>query len=130
MKTVRLIALTVLVIVFGAAVLADWVAPAPYARQFRRAPNARPSRQFPLGTDELGRDRFSRLLYGSRVSLLLAPTAAACATLLGATLGLIAGYAGGWVEGLILRFTDLFASMPGLFLLFTLRAILPLNVSP
>lgn len=124
------VALILVGVVFTTALAADLIAPAGYEKQFRDSPNARPSRQFPLGTDELGRDRFSRLLYGSRVSLLLAPTAAAFATLLGATVGLIAGYAGGWLEGLILRFTDLFASMPGLFLLFTLRAILPLNVSP
>ena len=117
-------------VVFVTAMAAGFIAPAGYEKQFRDLPNARPSRQFPLGTDDLGRDRFSRLLYGSRVSLLLAPTAAAIATLLGVTLGLVAGYAGGWIESLILRFTDLFASMPGLFLLFTLRAILPLNVSP
>ena len=117
-------------LVFVTAMAADFVAPAGYQTQFRELPNARPSRRFPLGTDELGRDRFSRLLYGTRVSLLLAPTAAAIATLLGVTVGLVAGYAGGWMENVILRFTDLFASMPGLFLLFTLRAILPLNVSP
>src|ERR1700724_574131 len=117
MKTVRLIALTVLVIVFGAAVLADWVAPAPYARQFRRAPNAGPSRRFPLGTDELGRDRLSRLLYGSRVSLLLAPAAALLSTFIAALIGGLAGYLGGWWERLIMRFIDLSLSLPWLFLL-------------
>jgi ABC-type dipeptide/oligopeptide/nickel transport system permease subunit len=97
---------------------AGLIAPTSYEKQFRDLPNTQPSGQFQLGTDELGRDRFSRLLYGSRVSLLLAPTAATIATLLGVTLGLVAGYAGGWIESLILRFTDLFASMPGLFPLF------------
>jgi peptide/nickel transport system permease protein len=130
MSIVRRCASVLVSVVFVVSMAAGLIAPASYEKQFREFPNARPSRQFPLGTDELGRDRFSRLLYGSRVSLLLAPTAAAIATLLGVTLGLTAGYAGGWVEAAILRFTDLFASMPGLFLLFTLRAILPLNVSP
>lgn len=130
MNVARRCAYALVSAVFLLAMSADLIAPASYERQFRELPNTSPSRQFPLGTDELGRDRLSRLLYGSRVSLLLAPAAAAIATVLALTVGLIAGYAGGMIERLILGITDLFASMPGLFLLFTLRAILPLNVAP
>jgi peptide/nickel transport system permease protein len=130
MRTVRRIAVTVLAIVFAAAALADWVAPAPYARQFRDAPNSPPSRRFPLGTDELGRDRLSRLLYGSRVSLLLAPATALLSTLLAALIGGSAGYLGGRWDRLAMRAIDLFLSLPWLFLLLTVRAMLPLNVSP
>src|SRR6202790_2451435 len=115
MKTVRSIALTVLVIVVGAAALADWVAPAPYARQFRSAPNASPSRQFPLGTDELGRDRLSRLLFGSRVSLMLAPAAALRSTFLAALIGGAAGYLGGRWDRFAMRAIDLFLALPWLF---------------
>ena len=124
----RRVARWILASVMGAAALADWIAPADYARQFREAPNAGPSRQFPLGTDELGRDRWSRLLYGSRVSLLLAPAAALIATVLAALLGGAAGYVGGWYERLFLRGTDLFLSLPWLFLLLAIRALLPLNL--
>ena len=59
---------------------ANWLAPAGYAKQFRDAPDAPPSHQHLLGTDEVGRDRFARVLYGTRISLLLAPAAALVST--------------------------------------------------
>jgi peptide/nickel transport system permease protein len=130
MSRVRLIAMVFLAIVFSAVVLADFVAPAPYAKQFREAPNAPPSLKHLLGTDDLGRDAFSRLLYGSRVSLLLAPAAALLSTLIAAGVGGLAGYLGGWFERVALAATDLSLSLPWLFLLLTVRALLPLNVSP
>jgi ABC-type dipeptide/oligopeptide/nickel transport system permease subunit len=107
-----------------------WLAPAGYARQFREAPGAPPSHQHLLGTDEIGRDRFSRVLYGTRISLLLAPAAAFVSTMLAAFVGGLAGYLGGnWLR-LARGFIDLFLSLPWLFLLITVRALLPLNVSP
>jgi ABC-type dipeptide/oligopeptide/nickel transport system permease subunit len=111
-------------------VLAAWLAPAHYAKQFRNDPSVSPSSKFLLGTDELGRDRFSRLLYGTRVSLLLAPAAALFSTLLAAVIGGLAGYFGGRMERVTMLFTDLFMSMPWLFLLITVRAVLPLNTPP
>src|SRR5712692_1802142 len=93
MKKVRRAAAIVLGAVFLVALSAGFLAPARYDRQFREAPNAPPSWQHPLGTDELGRDAFSRLLYGSCVSLLLAPAAALLATLIAALIGGVAGYA-------------------------------------
>ena len=104
--------------------------PAPYDRQFRDSPDARPSRQFPLGTDDLGRDRLSRLIYGTRVSLLLATAAALLSCVTAAALGGIAGLAGGMADTVILGAADLFLSLPWLFLLLMVRACLPLNVSP
>ena len=101
-----------------------------YAEQFREAIDAPPSAQFPLGADELGRDRFARLLYGTRVSLLLAPAAAILSTLLAALIGGSAGYLGGRWEKLVLAGIDLFLSLPWLFLLLAVRALLPLNTSP
>ena len=130
MKTVRHIAIGVLAVVFALAALADWVAPAPYAKQFRDAPGASPSRRFPLGADELGRDRLSRLLYGTRVSLLLAPATALLSTLIAALIGGSAGYLGGRWDRLAMRMIDLYLSLPWLFLLLMARAMLPLNVSP
>lgn len=130
MKTAHHIALGILLVTASASLLSGILAPAPYATQFRDSPNAAPSRQFPLGTDELGRDRLSRLLYGTRISLLLAPAAAFVSTLLAALVGGLAGYAGGWWERAAIRSIDLFLSLPWLFLLLTVRAMLPLNVSP
>ena len=60
---------------------ANWLAPAGYSRQYREAADAAPSRTHWLGTDEIGRDRFARVLYGTRISLLLAPAAALLSTL-------------------------------------------------
>jgi ABC-type dipeptide/oligopeptide/nickel transport system permease subunit len=100
------------------------------SEQFRDALSAPPSARFPLGTDELGRDRFARLLYGTRVSLLLAPAAALLSTVIAALIGGLAGYLGGRWERFMTSGIDLFLSLPWLFLLLTVRALLPLNTSP
>jgi ABC-type dipeptide/oligopeptide/nickel transport system permease subunit len=124
----------VAVVVLGIAVLASlgaaYIAPSSYAEQFRDAISAPPSARFWLGTDELGRDRFARLLYGTRVSLLLAPAAALLSTLIAALIGGAAGYLGGRWERLLTTGVDLFLSLPWLFLLLAVRALLPLNTSP
>jgi peptide/nickel transport system permease protein len=130
MKWARIMAIAFLLTIAGASLFAGFVAPASYAYQFRDEPDAAPSRHHLLGTDDLGRDRFSRLLYGSRVSLLLAPAAALLASSLGLMIGGLAGFLGGWTERMVMSATDLFLSLPWLFLLLTVRAILPLNVSP
>lgn len=130
MKAVRIAAIVLLMIAGLAAVGANYIAPAGYEHQFRESPGASPSSQHPLGTDDLGRDRFARLLYGMRVSFLLAPLAAAVATALAALLGGLAGYFGGWVERCLMIVVDLFLCIPWLFLLITVRAVLPLNISP
>jgi peptide/nickel transport system permease protein len=124
------IALAVLGVVVAASLGAGWVAQHSYAEQSREFISAPPSAQFWLGTDELGRDRFARLLYGTRVSLLLAPAAALLSTLLAALIGGAAGYLGGRWERLVTAGLDLFLSLPWLFLLLAVRALLPLNTSP
>ncbi len=128
MRLVRIIAISILVSVAVLSMGADIFASHDYAIQFRERANEPPSRTFPLGTDELGRDRLSRLLHGSRVSLVCAPVAALIATAIAAIVGLVAGYFGGWIDELATAITDLFLSLPWLFVLLTLRALLPLNV--
>ena len=71
----RSLACAVLLLVVGLSLAANWLAPAGYAKQYRDAADAGPSPQHWLGTDEIGRDRFARVLYGTRISLLLAPAA-------------------------------------------------------
>ena len=130
MKTVRLASILILTAIAAAALAANLIAPASYAHQFRDSPDAAPSSQHLLGTDELGRDRFARLLYGTRVSLILAPAAALLSAIFAGLIGGTAGFFGGWYRSCVMAATDLFLSLPWLFLLITVRALLPLNVSP
>ena len=123
-------ATVLLLLIVSLLVLTAIFVPTRYAHQFRDVPNAAPSSVHPLGTDALGRDSLSRLLYGTRVSLLLAPAAALLSTVIAALLGSAAGFLGGWVERAVLALTDLSLSLPWLFLLLTIRAALPLDVSP
>src|SRR5881275_2349418 len=99
MKGVKLTAAILLVLASLAALGANYIAPAGYEHQFRESPGASPSAQHPLGTDDLGRDRFARLLYGTRISLVLAPAAALVSTVLAGMIGGLAGYVGGRLEG-------------------------------
>ncbi len=130
MNVARKLACAVVVAVCAVSLAANWLAPEGYAKQFRETPNAPPSHQHWLGTDDVGRDRFARVLYGTRISLLLAPAAALISTALAVLVGGLAGYLGGIWLRLARGFTDLFLSLPWLFLLITVRALLPLNVSP
>ena len=120
---------TLAAIVLGGIALSI-IVPADYTVQFRETPNAVPTHQHLLGTDELGRDRLARVLYGTRISLLLAPAAAFLSTLMAALIGVVSGYFGSWCERLALAVTDLVLSLPWLFLMLAVRAVLPLNLSP
>jgi ABC-type dipeptide/oligopeptide/nickel transport system permease subunit len=130
MRLWRQVACGVLILVLAASMAANWIAPAGYARQYRDDTNAAPSRTHWLGTDEIGRDQFARVLYGTRISLLLAPAAALLSTLMAALIGGLAGYLGGVWARMAMAMTDLFMSLPWLFLLIMARALMPLNVSP
>ena len=110
------------------SVTATWIAP-DYAAQDRDNIQQAPSRRFPLGTDELGRDNLSRLLSGLRLSLLLSTAGAACSCVLALLFGALSGFAGGFIEMLLLNCISLVESVPWLFLFLTVRALLPLNVS-
>jgi peptide/nickel transport system permease protein len=83
-----------------------------------------------LGSDAYGRDLFSRILYGGQVSLLAGLLGAALALLIGLAIGATAGYFGGWRDEVLMRFAELFLALPWLYLLFAVRAFLPLSVSP
>jgi peptide/nickel transport system permease protein len=83
-----------------------------------------------LGSDAYGRDQLSRILYGGQVSLLAGLLGAGLTLFIGVLLGATAGYYGGWRDGLLMRAAELFVALPWLYLLFALRAFLPLSVSP
>ncbi len=120
----------ILCAIFAAGLFAGTVSPYSYARQFRDLPSAAPSVSHLLGTDSLGRDLFTQLMYGTRISLLLAPAAALLSTLIAGVFGAIAGLAGGWCERIILAAADLCMALPLLFVLLALRAFLPLDIPP
>jgi peptide/nickel transport system permease protein len=88
------------------------------------------ARIYLLGSDAYGRDQLSRILYGGQVSLLAGLLGATVTLLLGALVGMAAGYYGGWRDELLMRVAELFLALPWLYLLFALRAFLPLTVSP
>lgn len=103
-------------IVALAAIFAPWVAPLDPTEVDGRAILAAPSAAHWLGTDNLGRDIFSRLVYGARWSLGAAASAAAVIVLVGITIGVIAGYAGGIVDDLLMRLVDVLLAFPSLVL--------------
>jgi len=83
-----------------------------------------PSREYLLGTDDVARDIYSQLLYGSRVSMIIGLVSAAISTVIGSTVGLISGYAGGKIDELVMRIVDIIMVIPGLPIMIVLAAIL------
>jgi len=119
-------ALIVLIVVL-AALLAPWVAPHPDhvgAVVNFRARHLPPSMQYWFGTDNVGRDILSRVLFGYRTSLLLAVVVLGIAVPIGTTLGLLAGYFGGWTEIVIMRLTDVALAIPPLVMALAVTAVL------
>ncbi len=127
MRTLRIAALTALAGVILAAFTLACPAFHPYDAQFRDHADEAPSRAFPLGTDDLGRDRLSRLAYATRVSVALGCAAAAISTALGiaAALGSVSV-----LRGPLDAFTTLCLSLPWMFVFVIVRGLLPLNTSP
>ncbi len=89
-----------------------------------------PERIFLAGSDDYGRDQFSRLLYGGQVSLFAGLVAATLSLALALVVGAIAGFYGGWMDDLTMRISELFLALPWLYLLFAVRAFLPLHITP
>ena len=122
-----LLALIILVLLALIAILAPYIA--PYPEDFADAARISekllpPSAQHWMGTDELGRDIFSRVLYGTRVSLRAALCAVGLSLVIGIPLGAIAGSFGGWVDNVIMRITDVFLSFPPLLLAIAMVALM------
>jgi ABC-type dipeptide/oligopeptide/nickel transport system permease subunit len=130
MMWLRRTALALLLAVGVAALFAHKIAPYSYETQLRELPDSPPSSEHLLGTDELGRDRFSRLLYGMRISILMAPAAALLATSLAALIGISASLMPGAVAHLVMMLTDVVLSVPWIFVLLTARSCLPLDLPP
>jgi oligopeptide transport system permease protein len=111
--------LAVVALLLGMAVFADVVSPARYDFSNLAQANQFPSGQHLLGTDGVGRDFLSRLIFGARVSLTVGLTVQAIALLIGVTLGTFAGSFGGWADYVVMRFVEVFTAIPvWLFALF------------
>jgi peptide/nickel transport system permease protein len=107
-----------------AALAAPWVVPYDPSRQQLSLRLERPSSAHPFGLDELGRDIFSRVLAGARISLLVGITVVSISTIAGIVLGAVAGYFGGWLDEVISRSIDVLLAFPGILLAIALVAVL------
>jgi peptide/nickel transport system permease protein len=118
-----------LILIHLAGYLAPWIAPHPYERIDLMSTLTPPSAQHLLGTDESGRDVFSRLLYGARISLSVGLVTMTISLTLGTLLGAIAGFTGRWVDSLIMRFTDGMLCIPLFFFMLTFLALMGSSMS-
>jgi peptide/nickel transport system permease protein len=116
--------LVVLALLVLAAVLADVVAPFGFADGDLTRRLQPPSAEHWLGTDELGRDILSRIVFGARVSLQVAAVAVGISLVAGTLIGLIAGYRGGWIDALLMRMMDVLFSFPVVLLAIAIVAVL------
>jgi peptide/nickel transport system permease protein len=123
-----LIGLWVVVTIAGAAILAPWLVRwSPIKPDFGLV-LAPPSFAHPMGTDDLGRDEFSRVIFGARIALLAGVISVSIAVVIGLPVGLLSGYYGGRVDDVVMRLTDALLSFPFLVLALALVAILGAGV--
>jgi peptide/nickel transport system permease protein len=120
--------LVIIVIVFFIAIFAPFLSLYDPGKTDVSLKLKSPSFQHYLGTDQLGRDVFSRMLHGSRISLSVGFVAVGISILIGILVGAMAGYKGGWVDSLLMRFVDIMLSFPSFFLILTVVAILRPNI--
>ena len=118
----------ILIILILAALFAPWIAPHSYSYQNLDLGATPPSGEFLLGTDTLGRDLLSRILYGARVSLLVGFVATAVALVIGVSWGIIAGYFGGRIDSVMMRIVDVLYGLPFIIFIILLMVIFGRNI--
>jgi peptide/nickel transport system permease protein len=120
---VALISIGILTLVILSALLAPL---SPYSPTGQNPANdlAPPSVEHWFGTDDLGRDVFTRTLYGGRISIMVGLLATALSLLVGVVVGAVSGYFGGWIDNVLMRITDAFLSLPSLFVLILISTML------
>ena len=118
----------VLLILIVSAVLAPWIAPYSYSFQNLELGASPPSANHILGTDVLGRDLLSRILYGARISLLVGFVATGVALVIGVTWGIIAGYFGGRIDSVMMRIVDILYGLPFIIFIILLMVIFGRNL--
>jgi peptide/nickel transport system permease protein len=114
----------IILMLIVAALFAPLIAPFDPYEQDLNSRLAKPSKSHLLGTDELGRDLLTRIIYGARISLLVGVVAVTIAGVIGMTLGLIAGYFGAWTNTIIMRFTDALLAIPPIVLMLALTSVM------
>ena len=119
--------ITVLVLII-LAIFAPWIAPYSYSYQNLDLGASTPSAEHLLGTDVLGRDLLSRLLYGARISLLVGFVATGVALVIGVSWGIIAGYFGGRVDSIMMRIVDVLYGLPFIIFIILLMVIFGRNI--
>ena len=123
------IGLTILLLLVGAALLAPIISPHSPTQQDLEKDLLSPSKEHPLGTDKLGRDISSRILYGARLSLLVGLSTVTISLLIGLFVGSLSGYFGGWVDQLLMRLVDILMAFPGILLAIAFIAVLGPSLS-
>lgn len=124
-KRIAVVCLVAIIAFYAMGIFAPWLAPYGYAEQNLDNSFQGPSWEHPLGTDRLGRDTLSRNIFAARTTVVVTlATVATGAILIPLTLGMLAGYRRGWVDGLIMRTGEVLASMPGLPLLILINTAL------
>ena len=118
----------ILLILIASAALAPWIAPYSYSFQNLELGASPPSADHILGTDVLGRDLLSRILYGARISLLVGFVATGVALVIGVSWGIIAGYAGGKVDSIMMRIVDVLYGLPFIIFIILLMVIFGRNL--
>lgn len=121
---VAVVALVLLILIIFAAIFADLLSPYDYTEQFPKDNFLRPSSQHLMGTDNFGRDIFSRVLHGAQVSLKIGFTSVIISTVIGVIIGALAGYYEGIFDAIIMRVMDTILSIPQLVLAIALAAAL------
>ena len=114
----------VVLALFAVSLLAPWIAPYDPSAIDLKQVLAPPSAAHPFGTDQLGRDVLSRMIWGARISLKVGFVATGIAMLIGTILGALSGYYGRWVDAVIMRFVDIMLCFPTFFLILAVIAIL------
>lgn len=123
-RKIVLLGTAIIVLAVVTAVFAPWLAPYDPYEQNLRASLQKPSSTFWLGTDALGRDLLSRIIYGSQASLMVGIVSAIAGGLIGTALGLFAGYFGGLIDTLVMRLIDALLAIPPLMLALAIGAAL------
>jgi peptide/nickel transport system permease protein len=127
-RKLALFGMAIILVVVGGAVLAPWIAPFEPDEQLFEGLTLfgepmPPGGPFLMGTDLLGRDLFTRMLYGAQTSLIIGVVANGVALVIGTLVGVLAGFLRGWIGTILMRFTDLMMAFPALLLAICLAAI-------